>query len=91
MISKRISDDIPPQRKILNMIIPILMFYYHFPFKKTVKMFFVAPTSNGCQLHKTACQLHIFTCKPMKSDRVLTRILKTGFIETLEFLVLAKI
>ena len=25
-------------------------------------------TSSGCQLHKTACQLHIFTCKPMKSD-----------------------
>ena len=34
--------------------------------KKTVKMYFVAPTSSGCQLHKTACQLHIFTCQPMK-------------------------
>ena len=27
VISKRISDDIPPQMKILNMAIPILMHY----------------------------------------------------------------
>ena len=27
-----------------------------------------AYTSSGCQLHKTACQLHIFTRQPMKSD-----------------------
>ena len=39
-----------------------------FSFKKTVKMYYVAPTYSGCQLHKTACQLHIFTCQPMKSD-----------------------
>ena len=25
-------------------------------------------TSSGCQLYKIACQLHIFTCQPMKSD-----------------------
>ena len=25
-------------------------------------------TSSGCQLHKTACQLHIFNYQPMKSD-----------------------
>ena len=43
MISERISDDIPPQMKILNMAIPILMHYYHFPFKETAKMYFVAP------------------------------------------------
>ena len=43
MISERISDDIPPQMKILNMVIPILMHYSIFPFKKTVKMSFVAP------------------------------------------------
>ena len=24
--------------------------------------------SSGCQLHKTACKLHVFTCQPMKSD-----------------------
>ena len=36
--------------------------------KKAVKMYFVAPTSSGYQLHKTACQLHIFTCQPMKSN-----------------------
>ena len=29
--------------KILNMVIPILMYYWHFPFKKTVKMYFVVP------------------------------------------------
>ena len=43
MISERISDDIAPQMKILNMVIPILMHYLHFSFKKTVKMYFVAP------------------------------------------------
>ena len=43
MISERISDDIPPQMKILNMVMPILMHYLHFPFKKTVKMYFFAP------------------------------------------------
>ena len=48
---KRISDNIPPQMKILNMIIPILMHYQHFPFKKTVKMYFVAlilPAAASC-------------------------------------------
>ena len=43
MISERISDDIPSQMKILNMVIPILMHYKHFPFKKTLKMYFFAP------------------------------------------------
>ena len=61
MISEHISDDIPPQMKILNMVIPVLMHYEHFPFKKTVKMCFVAPTSSSCQLHKTASQLRILT------------------------------
>ena len=43
MISERISDDIPPQMKILNTVIPILMLYLkHFPFKNTEKMYFVA-------------------------------------------------
>ena len=43
MISERISDDIPPQMKFLNMFIPIQMHFEHFPFKKTVKMYFVVP------------------------------------------------
>ena len=30
MISERISDDIPPQMKILNMVIPILMHFCTF-------------------------------------------------------------
>ena len=30
MISERISDDIPPQMKILNMVIPILMRFCSF-------------------------------------------------------------
>ena len=29
MISERISDDIPPQIKILNMVIPFLMRFCH--------------------------------------------------------------
>ena len=51
MISEHISDNIPPQMKILNMVIPILMHYQHFPFKKTVKMYFVAlirPAAASC-------------------------------------------
>ena len=39
-----------------------------FILQKDSKKYFVAPTSSGCQLHKTACQLHIFTCQPMKSN-----------------------
>ena len=27
-----------------------------------------AYTSRGCQPHKTTCQLHVFTCQPMKRD-----------------------
>ena len=30
MISKCISDNIPPQMKILNMVIPILMYFFKF-------------------------------------------------------------
>ena len=30
MISDRISDDIPPEMKILNMVIPILMHFCSF-------------------------------------------------------------
>ena len=30
MISKRISDEMPPQMKILNMVIPILMHFCSF-------------------------------------------------------------
>ena len=43
MISEHISNDIRPRMKILNMVIPILMHYYNFPFKKTAKMYFIAP------------------------------------------------
>ena len=39
-----------------------------FPFKKTVKMYLMRLYVQRRQLHKTACQLHIFTCQPMKSD-----------------------
>ena len=41
MISERISDDIPPQMKSLNMIIPILMHYY-FSLKKDSENVLVA-------------------------------------------------
>ena len=43
MISERIWDDIPPKMKILNMVISIQMHYKHFSFKRTAKMYFVAP------------------------------------------------
>ena len=36
--------------------------------KDSENVLFCAYTSSGHQLHKTACQLHIFTCQPMKSD-----------------------
>ena len=60
MISECISYDIPPQMKILNMVIPILMHYYHFPFKKREKMFFVVPSAS-------VYQLHIFTYQPLEA------------------------
>ena len=41
MISERKSGYTSPN-EILNMVIPILMHYEHFPFKKTVNMYFVA-------------------------------------------------
>ena len=58
MISERISDDIPPQMKILNMVIPILMHYQHFPFKKTRKMYSVAlihPAAASCIKPLASC------------------------------------
>ena len=36
MISDRIYDDIPPQMKILNMVIPILMYFFNFYTSKTL-------------------------------------------------------
>ena len=58
MISECIFDDIPPQMKILNMVIPILMHYQHFPFKKTVKIYFVAlipPAAASCIKPLASC------------------------------------
>ena len=60
MISERISDNIPPQMKILNMVIPILMHYLHF-LKKTVKMYFVAPTSSCIKLIASCIYIHLST------------------------------
>ena len=40
--------------------------------QKTVKMYYIAPTSSSCQLHKTACKLHIFTCQPIKRRYVMS-------------------
>ena len=37
MISERISDDIPPQMKILNMVIPILMLFCSFVSNRSVE------------------------------------------------------
>ena len=69
MISERISDDIPPHMKLLNMVIPILMHYQHFPFKKTVKMYFVTlirAAAASCKKPLASCI--IFTSQPMESD-----------------------
>ena len=38
VISERISDDIPPQMKILNMVIPILMHFCSFISSATFRM-----------------------------------------------------
>ena len=48
----------PPQMKILNMVIPILMHYQHFLFKKTMKMYFVAlirPAAASCIKPLASC------------------------------------
>ena len=37
MISERISDDIPPQMKSLNTVIPILMHYDHFFLQRDIE------------------------------------------------------
>ena len=42
MISERMSDDIPPQMKIFKYGYPHSIALLTFPFKKTVKMYFVA-------------------------------------------------
>ena len=39
MISDRIYDDIPPQMKILNMVIPILMYFLTFTNRKHFILF----------------------------------------------------
>ena len=36
MNSDRLYDDIPPQMKILNMVIPILMYFFNFYTSKTL-------------------------------------------------------
>ena len=63
MISERISDDIPLQMKILNMVIPILMHYKHFPFKKTVKMYFapIRPATPAAYNRLPAAYIHLST------------------------------
>ena len=58
MISECISDDIPPQMKILNMVIHILLHYQKLPFKKTVKLYFVAlirPAAASCIKSLASC------------------------------------
>ena len=64
MISNRIADDITPQMKILNMVIPILMHYQHFPFKKIKKMYCVAlirPAAASCINSLPAAYIHLST------------------------------
>ena len=63
MISECISDDIPPQMKILNMVIPILMHYY-ISLKNTVKIYFVAPirpATSAAYNRLSAAYIHLST------------------------------
>ena len=63
--------------------------------KDSEKVFCCTYTSSGCQLHKTAWQLLIFTCQPMKSDVTLRHTVanlwrypirrRVAFASTLEF------
>ena len=46
MISERISDDIPPQMKILNMVIPILMYFCVFISNESVASCIICTLSN---------------------------------------------
>ena len=50
MISDRISDDIPPQMKILNMVIPVLMHFSRFFFTELER----------CKQHKPASHPTIY-------------------------------
>ena len=64
MISERISDNIPPQMKTLNMVISILMHYYIFFFKKTASLYFVAPIRSAaasCINRLPAAYIHLST------------------------------
>ena len=40
---------------------------FTFSLQKDSEMYFVAPIHPASQLQKNACQLHIFTCQPMKA------------------------
>ena len=51
MISERISDDIPPQMKILKYGYPHSNALLKFPFKKTAKMYFIAPFRPAAYIH----------------------------------------
>ena len=57
MISERISDDFPPQMKILNVAITILMQYLHFPFKNIVKctLMRLRPVAASCIIPLARC------------------------------------
>ena len=69
MIFKQISDDTPPKMKIFEYSYPHSNAELTFSLQKdSENVLCCAYTSSGFQLHKTACQLHIFTCQPMKSD-----------------------
>ena len=60
---------------IRRYISPNEKFEYYYPHSNALLTFSLqkdsenvlccAYTSSGCKLHKTACQLHIFTCQPM--------------------------
>ena len=61
MISESISDDIPPQMKTLNMLIP-------HPNAQLTFFFQIDSESLVCCAYTSSCQLHKTTCQPMKSN-----------------------
>ena len=65
MISDRISDDIPPQMKILNMVIPILMLLLQLPLKL-----------KRCKPHNAAC--HQTICSDSISHDILSQIFEAS-------------
>ena len=72
MISERISDDISPQMKILNMVIPILMHFCDWQFELKLER---------CQLHKAA--RHPSKCDVINDVKLLPTVYRRIYVTIL--------